>query len=52
MPNTTQPTLEALEKQRREADFQSDWKRLLNIDNIIFELYGIRHTAWGVRMNK
>jgi hypothetical protein len=51
MPNITRPTLEALEKQRRDADFQSDWKRLLNIDNTIFKLYGIRYTAWGVRRN-
>lgn len=49
MPNAHTPTLEELTRQRREADFDSDWKRVLQIDNAIFKHYGIRHTPWGVR---
>ena len=49
MNNTTTPTFEELTRQRMEADFDNDWKRVMEIDDAIFKHYGIRHTPWGVR---
>lgn len=43
------PTLEELTLQRRDAHLDSDWKRLMQIDDTIRNLYGIRYTPWGVR---
>ena len=43
------PTLGELTLQRRDAHLDSDWKRLMQIDDTIRNLYGIRYTPWGVR---